>query len=107
MSRHAADAGQYTPAVRTLLALILIALGLGLGLYGIAEALAPFVGLYESALTDPMNDAGAAEPAKGEVSRRMLRGVAIGAAGLVPLAIGTIMLKARMIRKLRKRGRGS
>lgn len=83
--------------MRTALAIFLVAIGAIVMLYGIATGLASLVAIYQNALTDPL-----AEPAKNEMSVRsdILRSVAIGAAGIVPFLIGSVMLKVGLFRVL-------
>jgi hypothetical protein len=88
--------------MRAAIGLILLVVGMGVAVYGIGSALLELTGLYESALTDPLN-----APADQEevASREMIRSVIIGGLGIPPTLLGSIMfygwLRAR--RKARRR----
>ena len=74
---------KYIPAMVFLLG------GLIIAIVGVSMALKPVADLYQSAMDDPL-----AESAEGEEVRDdMLIGVAVGAVGVVPLTIGTVMYK--------------
>ncbi|MAY74787.1 MAG: hypothetical protein CMJ31_08775 [Phycisphaerae bacterium] len=71
---------------------------IALGLYSAAMELR---GTYDHLLTDPL-----AEPEydeKTERPKRMLVAVGFGAVGLIPLAIGTVMLHRNRARSRRRR----
>jgi len=89
--------------MRMLLGLILILVGLVIGGYGVYTALSPMLGLYSSTLDDPLNEGGARETSKTEVRDQMLEGVVIGAVGVVPIAVGTVLWKVGMVKSLKAR----
>lgn len=84
------------------LGLFLMLVGGGIMLFGIFLALRAFVGLYQGVLNDPMGDGNApGGPEPGEVAQHgMYQGVIIGAIGVVPFLIGTVMVKVAVIQKL-------
>lgn len=86
--------------MKTLIGGVLTLVGGALVLYAIYSALMPLLGMYHGALSDPMADAN-----EQQVSRDMLAAVGVGAAGIVPFIIGTLMLKSVFIRRaIRKFG---
>ena len=86
--------------MRTLIAIVLVVAGLLIAFGGIGFAITELVGLYGSTIADPLGEGGGSEK---DISRRMLIGVGVGAAGVLPLMIGSAMLKIGLIRKLRER----
>lgn len=116
------------------LGLVLTLIGLGIVLYGFGSALKGLAAIYSNALESPLDEptlgeggggAGGgggserrspdgqpvqgAQGAVGEkaISERMLQSVMVGAIGLPPLIIGSVLLKwalfSRWRRKLRER----
>jgi hypothetical protein len=85
---------------RTIIALVLFMIGMGIVLYGLGAAVMELVGLYSSALNDPLADSPRGE-ARG-VSDRMVRDVIIGGIGVVPLLVGSVMLKMGFFGFVRK-----
>jgi hypothetical protein len=88
---------------RTVIGLILTLVGLAVVLYGLGSALKELVGLYAGALNDPL-----ADPAGGGergVSARMTRDAWIGAAGVLPLLVGSFLLNLGLIGAIRKLGK--
>lgn len=85
--------------MRTVIAIVLVVVGLVVALGGIGFAISELVGLYSSTISDPLGDSGAAQK---DLPRRMFIGVAIGASGIIPLMIGSAILKIGLLRKLRK-----
>jgi hypothetical protein len=90
--------------VKTAIALILFLGGMAVVLYGLGSALVELIGLYSSALSAPLDG-----PAGGEqaVSQRMFRFAIIGACGVPPMLVGSVMLSigfwGRIVRKISKR----
>ena len=88
--------------MRTAIAFILFLGGMAVVLYGLGSALLELIGLYSSALNTPLDN-----PAGGEqgVSNRMFRYVIIGACGVPPMLVGSVMLSigfwSRVMRRLR------
>ncbi|MBY0311791.1 MAG: hypothetical protein K2W85_06960 [Phycisphaerales bacterium] len=90
--------------MRTLIAMVLFLAGLGVVLYGLGSALFELIGLYSSALSDPLSSTGPeanAEPAK-VVGDRMWRFALIGMAGVPFLLIGSIMLSLGFWARVRR-----
>ena len=101
------------------LGLILTALGLAIVLFGIGSSLRDLVAIYANAVNSPLDDpmvggsddpAGAREGNGGTgivgeqaISKHMLRGVWIGAIGIPPLIVGSVLLKWAMFAHWRKR----
>jgi hypothetical protein len=80
--------------------LLLGAAAVGLGIYG---GLSTLAGLYQGALEAPLDQP---EGAETEVTRNMLTFVIIGAAGFVPLLLGTYFWrKDRLHARQRAEGR--
>lgn len=82
------------------LGLFLALIGGAIVLTGIALAIRALAGLYDASLADPL---GGGETREKDTARSMFTALAIGAAGAIPLLAGTIMLKATLIRRLRRR----
>ncbi len=91
--------------MRTGLGCVLAGVGMLVVLTGIGGALWALVGLYAGAINDPL---GQPEGTEAHVEHAMLIWVGVGAVGIVPLAIGSALLKAKAAAKLRKAlsGRG-
>jgi len=86
-----------------LIGFILILAGLSVGLAGLYIALQPVIGMYESALSDPL-DSGGDDPEAKQVQSRIFRGVMIGAVGVPFLLLGTVLfVSGRMQARRRKR----
>lgn len=83
---------------------LLLAAGMLVALVGLGGALWTLASLYSSAIHDPL--AGGDEQAQS-VQRGMLLWAGVGAAGIVPMAIGSALLKwslaARLGRAMRPR----
>ncbi|HMN39381.1 MAG TPA: hypothetical protein PKE29_00950 [Phycisphaerales bacterium] len=77
--------------LRTLIGLVLLLAGTAVVLYGLGAAIMELVHLYGSALSDPMADTPGVGAERG-VSDRMIRDVIIGAIGVPPMVIGSVML---------------
>ncbi|MCA9300818.1 MAG: hypothetical protein KDA28_17230 [Phycisphaerales bacterium] len=75
--------------MKTIVALVLICFGLAIGLVGIGLALKPVAEMYQQAIDDPLADSDEGE----DVRDKMLVGVFVGAGGVPPLVIGTVLLK--------------
>lgn len=86
--------------MKTAIGLILVFIGMAIALYGIGGALVQVIGLYQSAMADPL---GQPEGAEKAVSSEMMRFVVIGLFGLPPLIIGSVLLKIGMYQRLRRR----
>lgn len=86
--------------LKTLVGLVLSLVGAGIMLTGAWIALSALLGLYQAALQDPL---GQPEGTEKDVSVAMLRGVYIGAAGIVPFLIGSVLLKTVFFRRLARR----
>lgn len=76
--------------------------GGAIALYGIGSALAEVVGLYESALEDPLD---APEGQEQQASDNMIRDVVIGVVGIPPLLLGSVLFYAGLRHKRRDRRR--
>jgi hypothetical protein len=81
---------------RTLIGLLLVLVGGGIALYGVGMAVMELVHLYGSALNDPLADTPGPGAEQG-VADRMIRDAIIGGCGVVPLIIGSMLLKVGMI----------
>jgi hypothetical protein len=81
---------------RRALGLVLALLGGAVAVTCIALALRELGGLYAGATNDPL---GQPETAEADVSRRMLNYAAIGAAGVVPMAIGVALVRGSFLGK--------
>lgn len=88
--------------MRWLIGLILMIGGGGVALYGIGSALTEVVGLYQTALTDPLE---APEGQEEAASREMIRSVVIGGVGIPPFLIGSAMVYASLRVRRQKRRR--
>lgn len=88
--------------MRLLIGLILMLGGGGVALYGIGGALSELVGLYDTALTDPL---GAPEGQEEAASQGMIRHVIIGGVGIPPFLIGSTIVYTtiRINRQKRRR----
>lgn len=84
--------------MKVLIGSVLTIAGGALVLYAIYSALMPLLGMYQGELSDPMADAN-----ETQVSRDMLTAVGVGAVGIVPFIIGTLMLKSVFIRRAIRR----
>ncbi len=79
--------------------LLLLLLGIAVMVTGIGLALKPLVDTYAANMQDPMGDKTTA--IEDGLRPRMIRGVVIGAAGVVPLLIGSVVLKRSLFRRRR------
>lgn len=97
---------RYTEYVRVLIGLILILVGLVIGVGGVYLALEPVIGLYDSALNDPLDNAGDDPDAK-ELQAQVFTGVIVGGVGVPFLVLGTILFVTgrRRARRLRRMGK--
>ena len=90
--------------MRTAIGLILFFGGLALTLYGLGTAILELVGLYSNAVNAPLDN-----PTGGEqgVSQRMIRAAILGACGVPPMILGSVLLGiglwGRVTRKFRGR----
>ena len=84
--------------MKLLIGIILTVGGGALVLYALYHALTPLIGLYQGALNDPLADAN-----EQQTSRDMLTAVGVGAIGIVPFIVGSLMIKHVLIRRLLKR----
>lgn len=88
--------------MRRILGALLLLLGVCVMVGGIAMAMMEFMGIYAHAIDDPLSEPATTE---AQTSDAMLRAVLIGAAGFPIAAIGSIMLKIGLIRKLNRQFR--
>ena len=87
--------------MRLIIGLILMIGGAGVALYGIGSALTELVGLYESALNEPLD---APEGQEEAASRSMIRSAIIGGVGIPPFLIGsTLVYTTIRIKRQRRR----
>lgn len=86
--------------MRAIIAWVLVLSGGAMVLYGLAEALRPLISVYASNLSDPL---GQHEASEDSASAAMFRGVILGALGVIPLLLGTIMLKIMFFKKAARR----
>lgn len=99
------------------LGLTLTLLGLGIVLYGFGSALKGLTTIYSNALESPLDEptlgAGTREGetaqggAVGEkaISERMINSVMVGAIGVPPLIVGSVLLKWAMFSRWRRKVR--
>lgn len=94
---------------KTLVGFTLLLVGIAIIVFGMFLALRPVVAMYQEAMTDPMGSEAqhsgqqdVLDSAKDDVPKKMFRGIAIAAVGLVPLLIGTVLLKIAMFQRLRR-----
>lgn len=93
---------------KSLAGLALVLIGVAIIVFGMFQALRPVVAMYQEAMTDPMgSQTQAGQPdvldsAKDDVPKKMFRGIAIGAVGLVPLLIGTVLIKVAIFQRVRR-----
>ena len=87
--------------MRTAIGLILFFGGMALALYGLGSAILELVGLYSSTLSAPLDN----PPGGGEqaVSQRMLHSAILGACGIPPMIVGSVMLGVGLWGRLRRR----
>lgn len=76
---------------RTLIGLALLLVGMAVVLVGLGAAVMELVRLYGSALRDPLADTPGPGAERG-VGDRMIRDVIIGATGVPPMVVGSVML---------------
>jgi hypothetical protein len=79
------------------LGLILMFVGGAVVLVGIVYALLSLGGLYDGFLEDAL---GQPDDAVDTTQQGMYKGVIIGAVGIVPFIIGSVMVKGSIVRKL-------
>ena len=94
---------------KTLVGFTLVILGVCIIVFGMFQALRPVVAMYQEAMTDPMGTEAqhSGQPdildnAKDDVPKQMIAGIAIGAVGLVPLLIGSVLVKIAIFQRLRR-----
>jgi hypothetical protein len=89
---------------RNIIAAILLLGGMAVVLYGLGAAIMELVRMYGSALSDPLADppGAGAERGGGGVGDRMVRDVIIGAIGIPPMLIGSLMLGVGVLGLLRR-----
>jgi hypothetical protein len=95
--------------MKTLVGSALLLIGIAIIVFGMFQALRPVVAMYQEAITDPMGSSAQAsgqpnvlDSADNDVPNQMFRGIAIGAVGLVPLLLGTVMLKIALFQRFRR-----
>ena len=79
------------------LGLILMLIGAAVAVTGIVLALLSLGGLYSGFLTDAL---GQPDDAVQTTQHGMYKGVIIGAIGIVPFVVGSMMVKGSIVRKL-------
>lgn len=87
---------------RTAIGLLLTLVGGGIILWGVWEALKPLADYYQASLNSAMSQP---DDAEQKLSAAMMRGVKIGLVGVLPMIIGSVMLKISMFQRLRNRKR--
>ncbi len=116
--------------MKSILGFAFLLLGIGIIVFGMSLALRPVINMYSEALNNPMGSDPAADSGGGQssggdaqsrggsnvgglsnvnttVPNRMFHGIAIAAAGLVPLIAGTVLIKIAIFQKIRNRMRAS
>jgi hypothetical protein len=95
--------------MKSLVGFALVIVGIVVIVFGMYQALRPVVAMYQEAMTDPMGTEAQAsgqpdilDSAKDDVPKQMFRGIAIGAVGLVPLLIGSVLVKIAIFQRLRR-----
>lgn len=100
--------------MRTLVGYVLMVAGVGLVVFGLYRGLSPLGAVYADTLNDPLGErrpatvpAGggvdqprASEKAGTEIRNEMLLGLAWGVPGVVLVLVGTVIVKAQLIRRL-------
>lgn len=100
--------------MKTLVGFVLVMVGIVIIVFGMYRALSPVFAMYQEAMTDPMGTGSAGangaasgtgqgsvlDSASGDVPAQMFRGIAIGAVGLVPLVIGSVLIKIAVFQRL-------
>jgi uncharacterized membrane protein len=79
-----------------LIGLLLVLVGMAIVLYGLGSALKELIGVYQSALDDalsPRDDAA--------TSTSMLHSALLGAIGILPLIVGSVLMKVGFFRAKR------
>lgn len=96
--------------MKSVVGFALVIVGIVIIVFGMYQALRPVVAMYQEAMTDPMgtNAQATGQPdildnAKDDVPKQMFRGIAIGAVGLVPLLIGSVLVKIALFQRIRRR----
>lgn len=84
--------------MRGMIGAILMLVGGAVVLLGIGLAVKPVIDLYRANLDDPM---GQPEGAERRVPLDMRKGLIVGAAGVVPFMIGSVLVKMEVRRRLR------
>ncbi len=94
---------------KSLLGFTLLLVGIAIIVFGMFQALRPVVAMYQEAMTDPMGSEAqhsgqqdVLDSAKDKVPHQMFRGIAISAVGLIPLLIGTVLIKIAIFQRLRR-----
>lgn len=85
----------------TILGLLLTLLGGAIILAGGGYAMYHLVSIYYNNVNDPL---GQADGAEANVSHQMLIGVGVGAIGILPFLIGSVILKVSLFRRLFAKG---
>lgn len=83
--------------MKLILGLILLLVGAAVALTGLGIAISHINELYQSNLTDALNQPDNAEQTQASA---ILHGALIGLAGAVPMVIGTVLVKSVLFRKL-------
>lgn len=96
--------------MKSLVGFALVIVGIVIIVFGMYQALRPVVAMYQEAMTDPMGTEAQAsghtdilDNAKDDVPKQMFTGIAIGAIGLVPLLVGSVLVKIALFQRLRRR----
>lgn len=89
--------------MKTALGLILTLAGAALIVAGIARGVLPLIDVYRNNLTDPL---GQPEGAEEKVGPAMRRGVILGACGVPPFIIGSVLLKVTMVQRIARAASG-
>ena len=88
--------------MRLFLGLILLLVGAAFIIAGIVHGLVPLIHLYRGALDDPLGQSATIEQ---DTSHAMIRGIIIGAIGILPFLIGSVLVKVSIFRTRIKRQR--
>ncbi|MDX2131190.1 MAG: hypothetical protein SFY69_03950 [Planctomycetota bacterium] len=69
-------------------------------LFGIVRGVLPLIRTYQQALERPLDESASGPDLKSD----MLTGVVVGACGVPVFLVGTVMMKAAFVRRLRRLG---
>ncbi len=86
--------------MRAVIGTVLLLAGAGVILYGLGNALLALASLYQGAVNDPLN-----QPANAEAgaSARMTHFALVGAVGIIPMVVGSVLLKLSFFQRLSRR----